>query len=82
VCGRELEQSAEELRRGSCKGIASKMGAVHKELTSYIDHASEPGSKTHTQGGHMFIEAVEGQKTRNAAPHALLLLLAPKESIL
>jgi prefoldin subunit 5 len=42
--GRELEQSAEELRR-ELRGMASRLGAVHKELKSYINHASEPASR-------------------------------------
>jgi prefoldin subunit 5 len=41
---RELEQSAEELRR-ELRGIASRLGAVHKDLKGYINHASEPSSR-------------------------------------
>ena len=40
---RELEQSAEELRR-ELRGIASRLGAVHKELKRYINQTSEPAS--------------------------------------
>jgi hypothetical protein len=58
VYGRELEQSAEELRR-ELRGIASKLGAVHRELTGYIDHASEPDSKTTRAGREHLLKAVE-----------------------
>jgi hypothetical protein len=58
VYGRGLEQSAEELRR-ELRGIASKLGAVHKELTSYIALASEPGSKTTQAGRAHVLKAIE-----------------------
>jgi hypothetical protein len=58
VYDREQEQSAEELRR-ELRGIASRLGAVHKELSSYIDHASERDSRTtHTGRAHV-LRAVE-----------------------
>jgi prefoldin subunit 5 len=58
VYDRELEQSAEELRR-ELRGIASKLGAVHKELSSYIEHATEPGSRTTHAGRAHVLRAVE-----------------------
>jgi hypothetical protein len=58
VYDREREQSADELRR-ELRGIAARLGAVHKELSSYIDHASERGSRTtHTGRAHV-LRAVE-----------------------
>jgi hypothetical protein len=58
VYDKEPEQSAEELRR-ELRGIASRLGAVHNELSSYIDRASERGSRTtHTGRAHV-LKAIE-----------------------